>query len=138
MAIATDLKITVKGSTSKLSKDVYLWLGDGAITLLISIVESSYVFGNIATNIVTESQTQYAKCCILKPNNQVVYSDRCQVINGKIKFVIAKEFIDELEEEGTHLLQIHLYDEEDNRLSIPPVTLNILKPICEIGHTSTP
>ena len=35
-------------------------------------------------------------------------------------------------------LVLDLYDEEDNRLSIPPVTLNILKPICDIGHTSTP
>ena len=140
MAIIKDLKITVNGSSAKLSKDVYLYLGDGQTTLLIEVVETDSIFGTFmsqVSNIVSESDTKYAEVCVLKANNELVYSDRCEILDGKIRFVIDKSFIDEIGEQGTHLLQIHLYDAEDdtaNRLTIPPVSLNILRPICMTGE----
>lgn len=140
MAIIKELTISAKGDTAKLSKDVYLYLGDGGITLLITVLETDSTIGRYykqGTNIVVESGTTYAQVCILKANNEVVYSDRCQIEDGKIVFEISKDFIDEIAEQGTHLLQIHLFDsmEEDaNRLTIPPVTFTILQPICDIGH----
>ena len=144
MAIIKEVTITVSGNTSRISKDVFLYLGDGATTLLIEIVESDTIFGtfrNENSNIVTENNTKWARVCVLKANNELVYGDKCEIIDGKIKFTIGKEFIDKLGEEGEHLLQIHLYDSEDsdaNRFTIPPISINILKPICDIGHDSTP
>lgn len=142
MAITKDITIKVSGNKSIISKDVYLYLGDGAITLLISVIEANFIIGNIdnANNIVEQTEAQYAKVCILKANDELVYSDRCPIVHGKIQFVISKEFIDDIAEEGQHLLQIHLYDaaEGGNRFTIPPVSINILKPICDIGHDSTP
>ena len=144
MAIVKDITITVKDNQSQISKNVYLYLGDGAVTLLIEVIENSTVFGTFTSsteNIVTANNSEYARVCILKPNNEIVYSDKCEILSGKIKFEISKEFIDELAEEGKHSLQIHLYDSDEddaNRLTIPPVMLNILKPICDIGHDSTP
>lgn len=142
MAICKDITIKVSGNKSIISKDVYLYLGDGAITLLISVIEAGFVIGSVDStkNIVEQTEAQYAKVCILKTNNELVYSDRCPIAHGKIQFEISKEFIDEIAEEGQHLLQIHLYDaaEGGNRFTIPPVSINILKPICDIGHDSTP
>lgn len=140
MAIIKDLTITVSGSSAKLSKDVYLYLGDGQTTLLIEVIETSSIFGtfkNVGSNIVTEQDTKWAEVCVLKANNELVYSDRCKIVDGKIKFVIKKEFIDQIGEKGTHLLQVHLYDgegEDANRLTIPPVSLTILQPICMTGE----
>ena len=136
MAIIKDITITVNGNTSKLSKDVYLYLGDGKTTLLITVLETSSLFGSFKTegsNVVTEQDAKWAEVCVLKANNELVYSDKCQILDDKIKFEISKEFIDEIGEKGTHLLQVHLFDgeEEDaNRLTIPPVSLTILQPIC--------
>lgn len=142
MAICKDITIKVNGNKSTISKDVYLYLGDGAITLLISVIEAGFVIGTVdsAKNIVKQTEAQYAKVCILKSNNELVYSDKCPITNDKIQFEISKEFIDEIAEEGQHLLQIHLYDAQEggNRFTIPPVSINILKPICDIGHDSTP
>ena len=143
MAIVKDLTITVNGNQSKLSKDVYLYLGDGGITLLITVLEDSFRFGTFksdGSNIVEDSNTVFAKVCILKANNEIVYSDKCAITNGKIRFEISKNFIDEIAEMGTHLLQVHLYDGEDensNRLTIPPVSIEILKPICDYEHDKT-
>lgn len=136
MAIVKDLTITVRKNISTLSEDVYLYLGDGGVTLLITILQNHSKFGSFkssTSNIVEEQDTQWASVCILKSNNEVVFSDKCQIFDGKIRFEITKDFIDEIAEMGTHLLQIHLYDgegEDSNRLTIPPVSLNILKPIC--------
>lgn len=136
MAIIKDLTITVKNDKSTLSEDVYLYLGDGGVTLLIEVLQTHYKFGSFRsgkTNLVDESYAQWASVCILKANNEVIFSDRCEILDGKIRFYITKEFIDEIAEMGTHMLQIHLYDgpdENSNRLTIPPVSLSILKPIC--------
>lgn len=138
MAISKDLTITVSGKKSVISNKLYLYLGDGAITLLIEIIQSEVIFGapDSEMNIIEQTGAIYGKVCILKSNNELVYSNRCPIINGKLKFEISKEFIDEIAEEGAHLLQIHLYDAEvdGNRFTIPPVSINILKPICDIGH----
>lgn len=141
MAIVKDLVISVNGSEAKISKSVYLYLGDGAVTLMISILEKNVAFGTIdtATNLVVENGTECAKVCILKSNNELVYSDKCEIVGEKIRFTIDKEFIDEIAEVGQHLLQIHMYDsmtEDANRFTIPPVSINILQPICDIGHDS--
>ena len=140
MAIVKNLSITVNGKKSSISKPIYLYLGDGAITLLISILEKSFVIGTVdnSNNIVTSTNAEYARVCILKSNNELVYSNRCPVVEDKIKFTIEKEFIDEIAEVGEHLLQIHLYDAETdgNRYTIPPVSISLLKPICDIGHDS--
>lgn len=140
MAIVKNLSITVNGNKSSISKPIYLYLGDGAITLLINILEKNYVIGTVdsSNNLVEATNTEYARVCILKSNNELVYSDRCPVVEGKIKFIIEKEFIDEIAEAGEHLLQIHLYDAEvdGNRYTIPPVSISLLKPICDIGHDS--
>ena len=65
MAIVKDLVITVNGKDAKVSNNVFLYLGDGAVTLLITVLEKSSIFGSInnATNVVTENNTQYAKVC---------------------------------------------------------------------------
>ena len=137
MAIVKNLKITVKKNVSIISEDVYLYLGDGGVTLLIEVLENHYKFGSFKsanTDLVEDSGAKWASVCILKANNEVVYGDRCEIYDGKIKFEITKDFIDEIAEMGTHLLQIHLFDGDDensNRLTIPPVSLNILKPICD-------
>lgn len=141
MAIVKDLTIKVKRNKSIISKPIYLYLGDGAITLLVKVLEADFVIGSTDSklNIVEQTGAKYAQVCILKANNELVYSDRCQIIEDKIKFEISKEFIDEIAEAGEHLLQIHMYDGEGegaNRFTIPPVSINILKPLCDIGHNS--
>ena len=136
MAIIKNLTITVKNDKATMSENIYLYLGDGGVTLLIEVLQNHYKFGSFKsgnTNIVEDSAAQWASVCILKANNEVVFSERCEILDSKIRFEITKDFIDEIAEMGTHMLQIHLYDgpdEESNRLTIPPVSLSILKPIC--------
>lgn len=143
MAIVKELTINVVKNKATISKPVYLYLGDGQVTLVLNINEVNTQIGTYveSTNLVESFSTIWAKVCILKPDKSVVYNDKCEVKDNKLVFVINKEFIDELGEEGEHALQIHLYDAEGddaNRFTIPPISINILKPLCDIGHDSTP
>lgn len=135
MAVSKPLMIKVVGTKATLNKEVYLYLGDGGTTLQISLMDNS---GN---NIVTEFEAVKASVCVLTANNKVVYDSDCVVNNNIVIFELSTEFINEIAEEGTHMLQIHLYDamENGNRLTIPPVSLTLLKPICDITiDPSTP
>ena len=144
MAIVKNLQINVNGATASLSKPVYLWLGDGQTTLLIKVVEAEKtIFGTFketGSNIVTEQDTKWAEVCLLKPTGELVYSDRCEILDEMIKFVISKDFIDEIGEKGTHVIQIALFDGDDeetaNKLTIPPVSLTVMSPIWMENHPS--
>lgn len=127
MAITKALTIKVNGKKSTLSKKVYLYLGDGGVTLLLEILEGT-------TNLVTETATEYAKVCILTANNKVIYDKDSKIQDGLIEFKLTTEFVNEIAEEGSHLLQIHLFDAEGSRYTIPPVTLTLMKPICDIAN----
>ena len=139
MAIINQLSITVSGNKSTLNNPVYLYLGDGECTLVIHINRLSTKIGsyNVADNLIEEFGTVWARVCILKPDRTLITNDKCEVSNGTLIFTVKKELIDEIGEQGEHLLQIHMYDsegEDSNRFTIPPVAINILEPICDIGH----
>lgn len=150
MAIVKDLTINISRNKATLSKPVYLYLGDGQITLNLTINEVDTKIGTFteSTNLVENFGTVWAKVCVLKADGSLVYNqDRCKVDGKNLQFTIDKEFIDEIgdigdkKESGELKLQIHLYDaegDEANRFTIPPIAINILKPLCDIGHDSTP
>lgn len=126
MAITKSLTIKVNGKKSTLSKKVYLYLGDGGVTLNLEILEGDL-------NLVEATAATQAKVCILTANNNVIYDNDSVIADGIIKFILSTEFINEIAEEGTHLLQIHLFDADGERYTIPPVSLTLMKPICDIG-----
>ena len=136
MAIFKDITITVKQNTAILSDNIYLYLGDGGITLLISVIQNNCKFGNFKsgkTNIVEETESRWASICVEKADGEIIISDRCEIWDGKIRFEITKEFVNDISEAGIHKLQIHLYDsesEDGNRYTVPPVEFNVLEPLC--------
>lgn len=133
LAVTKTLTIKVNGKKSTLSKKVFIYLGDGGTTLLFDIVD------NNNNNMAVEFESTHAEVCILTASNKVIYDRDCEIINGMIEFELTSEFVNEIAEEGSHLLQVHLYDEANNRRTIPPITLTLLKPICDIANDpSTP
>ena len=139
MAIVRELSIVVTKNKSSLSPPVYLYVGDRGITFLITIIEKENKFASIdtANNLVEEQCTKYASVCIQKPNGELVIDNKCLVINDKIQFVITKDLIDHIDEQGEHKLQVHLFDEDDGRITIPPVSFTVSLPIC-IEESNTP
>ena len=134
MAIVIERTITVKNNIATLDNPLYLYTGDGSITCLFTIkeIKKAATFGKITpTNLITEG-VGYGEVRIYKPDDQLVYTERAEIIDDKLQALFSFENIDQLTEAGIHQLQIHLYDEnegERNRFTIPPVELNVLFPV---------
>ena len=136
MAIVIERVITIKDNISTLDNPLYLYTGDGDITYLFTIKEmkKSARFGQISqTNVITEEgYFSYGDVRIYKPNEELAFTARAQIIDDKLQAIFSFEDIDNITESGIHQLQIHLYDAETgerNRFTIPPVNLHVLLPV---------
>lgn len=135
MAIVIERVITVKNNQSLLDNPLYLYAGDGDITFLFTIneIKKAAKFGSISPNNLITEGVSYGRIGIYKPNGELVFTNRAEVIDDKLQAVISFENMNDYDTEvGVHQLQIHLYDESDgerNRFTIPPVELNVLLPI---------
>ena len=134
MAIVIEKTITLKNNQATLDSPLYLYVGDGDITYLFTIKEmkKAATFGSInQINLITE-QASYGEVRIYKPDGELVFTTRAEIIDNKLQALFSYEHIDQLTEAGVHQLQIHLYDDDNserNRFTIPPVELNVLFPV---------
>jgi hypothetical protein len=134
MAIVIERTITVKNDKAILDNPLYLYVGDGDIVCLFTIkeIKKAATFGAISqTNLITESAS-YGEIRIYKPDDELVFTTRAEIIDDKLQALFSHKNIDQLNEAGVHQLQIHLYDESNgdrNRFTIPPVELNVLLPV---------
>ena len=139
MAIFKEATITVSGETASIDKPIHLYLGDGDYALYININENggTKIGAFSTTNKIEELEVVKARVCIRKPNDGDLINVDCNIVEGRILFVIRKTFLDELGlEEGDFLMQIHLYDSMSssaNRFTLPPVVFNVRKPLCDLG-----
>ena len=120
--ITKNVTIKVVDDKATLSDKIILYQHDKGIEILFTVSGFNYKFKkDNYTSVVVDGRIQ-------KPSGTVMFVDN-MVISGtnKIKFIIDETMTDELEEIGSHKLQIHLYDDETktNRVTIPPITFEI-------------
>ena len=129
--------ITVKENTASLDSPVYLYRGDGDIIIMLNIMEAVKTtrFGKLANENVITDDIMYGTACIYKPNGEMAFVAKGVIVDHQFHLMLAKEMMDEMVEIGEHKVQIHLFDDADNRLTIPEVgQLIISEPLCENFH----
>ena len=140
MAIIIERTITIKNDNATLDKPLYLYIEDGDIDCLFSIKdkEKTARFGSVNTtdySVIDKNNIDYGQVRIYKPDpgsdstSRLVFTNRAEVMDDKLYFTFSSKNIDDFSEAGIHKLQIHLYDNDDNRLTIPPVDLYVLMPV---------
>ena len=87
------------------------------------------------TSLLAELEGASGGAIILKPNGDVVGQKDIVIADNVIKFTITHELTDELDEIGMYQVQFHLYDGEDNRITIPPVEFEVKGLIGVIPNT---
>ena len=124
MAISKDLEIKINNDQASFTEKIYLYQYDRGIELNIKISLSKM---QIRSNASLLSDFNGATCgaIILKPNGDVISRKNLSMIDNVVKFVIDRELTDDLDEIGIYSIQFHLYDEDDNRITIPPVTFEV-------------
>ena len=76
-----------------------------------------------------ESTAKYATVNVLKPNGTTFSSEKLAITDNKVVLTINQQFIDEITEVGTHLVQIQLWDTDNGRVTLPPINFEVLEPI---------
>ena len=129
-------QLTVKKDTAKLNQPLYLYRGDGNILILLDIIASMQTmkFGTITTeNVITEG-IKNGMACVYLPNESLAFVAKGVIIDDKIQLLLTKDMMDEMVEVGEHKIQIHLFDEDDNRLTLPPFGVIVNDPLCRNMH----
>lgn len=127
--IEKEVTMTIEGRTASLSESIYLYRGDRNVDILFTITDAKFKFNEYSGNILVESTAKYATVNVLKPNGATFSSERLAIIDNKVVLTINQQFIDEVTEVGTHLVQIQLWDTENGRVTLPPVNFEVLEPI---------
>lgn len=127
--IEKEVTMTIEGRTATLSESIYLYRGDRNVDILFTITDAKFKFNEYSGNILVESTAKYATVNVLKPNGTTFSSERLAIIDNKVVLTINQQFIDEVTEVGTHLVQIQLWDTDNGRVTLPPINFEVLEPI---------
>ena len=127
--IEKQVTMTIDGRNASLNEEIYLYQGDKNIDILFTIVDTKFKFNEYSGNILVESTAKYATVKVLKPNGKTFTSNQLTILDNKVVLTIDQEFIDEITEIGTHLVQIQLWDADNGRVTLPPVKFEVLTPI---------
>lgn len=125
MAITKDLEIKINGDTASFTEKFYIYQNDRGIDLNIKVGLSKLQVNSRNISFLSELEGASSGAIILKPNGSIIGRDNVPIVNDVIKFTIDHSLTDELDEVGIYHLQFHLYDGEDNRITIPPVQFEV-------------
>lgn len=131
MAISKNLEIRINNDQAVLNEKFYVYQYDKGIDLYIKINASKLQIGSKNVSLLSEFGDARAGVTILKPDGNVIGKSNLSVENEQVKFTIDSSLTDEIIEVGTYKMQFHLYDGEDNRITIPPVEFEV-KPLIGI------
>jgi len=125
VSITKDLEIKISNGEAKLNENVYIYQNDRGIELKLKLNLISTNYRSAIKSSLFETSVIFAGATILKPNGEVIGRDRTVVEDDTITFKIDKDFTDHVDEIGVYKIQFHLYDTEDNRLTIPPIEFEV-------------
>ena len=125
MSISKDLEIKISGDKAAFTEKFYIYQNDRGIELNIRINTYKLLISNGAASLLDGLEGGTCGVIILKPNGQVVGRSGLSITDGAIKFVIDHDLTNDLDDIGMYQVQFHLYDNEDNRITIPPVSFEV-------------
>lgn len=135
MAITKDLEIKINGDQAAFTENFYIYQNDRGIDLNIRVSMPKLQINKRNASLLAELEGASGGAIILKPNGDVIGRSNINISDDVIKFTIDHSLTDELNEVGIYKVQFHLYDGEDNRITIPPVQFEVKSLLAVISNT---
>ena len=132
MAIFYDYVVTVKENIATLNSKIYLYRKNRNIDFYFTIQDAAFRFTERQNeNIVETANAAFATIKILNPSGKRIMTNKAEVVDGRVHFRVTESLINEVTEVGIYVFQIDLYDQENGRVTIPPVVdaLYVLEPL---------
>ena len=136
MSILKDLDMRVKDGVASLSENFYIYQNDGGIELRLKLNHSKLGFRNTRRTLAFNTGSVFVGATILKPSQEVIMRDKIEMFDDVIVFHIDKSLADDIDEIGVHKVQFHLYDIDDNRITLPPVSFEVKELIGKVGSNT--
>lgn len=125
MSIIRDLEIKINNGNAELNENVYVYQKDRGVELRLKLNMIKTSYRSAVKSTLFDVDNIYSAATILKPNGDIISRKKSVVVDNTIIFTIDKEFTDEVDEIGTYKVQFHLFDDDDNRITIPPIEFEV-------------
>ena len=127
MSITKKLVVTLKDDIATPSERIFIYKGDVGVDIIIELENFNYKIDSISEKNMINRIEAYFKT----PQGIVrQYNDEVDVINGdRIKFSFSKNVINDMQIIGQYELQFHLFDKENNRITIPSYYFYVKEPL---------
>ena len=136
MAIFKNMDIRISEGVATFNEKFYVYQNDKGIELHLKLNLFKTSFGTTRKRITFTNPTVFVGATILKPNGDVIGRDKIELENDTIRFKIDEDLTDDIDEIGIYKIQFHLYDDEDNRITIPPVEFEVKELIGIVGQSN--
>ena len=127
MSITKKLVVTLEDDVATPSERIFIYKGDVGVDIIIELENFNYKIDSISEKNMINRIEAYFKT----PQGIVrQYNDEVDVINGdRIKFSFSKNVINDMQIIGQYELQFHLFDKENNRITIPSYYFYVKEPL---------
>ncbi len=127
MSITKKLIVTLEDDIATPSERIFIYKGDVGVDIIIELKNFNYKIDSISEKNMINRIEAYFKT----PQGIVrQYNDEVDVINGdRIKFSFSKNVINDMQIIGQYELQFHLFDKENNRITIPSYYFYVKEPL---------
>ena len=127
MSITKKLVVTLEDDVATPSERIFIYKGDVGVDIIIELENFNYKIDSISEKNMINRIEAYFKT----PQGIVrQYNDEVDVINGdRIKFSFSKNVINDMQIIGRYELQFHLFDKENNRITIPSYYFYVKEPL---------
>ena len=127
MSISKKLVVTLEDDVATPSERIFIYKGDVGVDIIIELENFNYKIDSISEKNMINRIEAYFK----NPQGIVrQYNDEVDVINGdRIKFSFSKNVINDMQIIGQYELQFHLFDKENNRITIPSYYFYVKEPL---------
>ena len=136
MAIFKNMDIRISEGVATFNEKFYVYQNDKGIELHLKLNLFKTSFGTTRKRITFTNPTVFVGATILKPNGDVIGRDKIELENDTIRFKIDEDLTDDIDEVGIYKIQFHLYDDEDNRITIPHVEFEVKELIGIVGQSN--
>lgn len=141
--ILREVLLTLAPGSSKLSEKIILYRGDKGINIRFKISDFQYSYNGqgfvkdendkIVSSIFDNTR---AVLSVYKPNGQYFIPDpekSVKITENYIDLLIDDSFCDEMTEVGKHAFQLHIFDENNNRVSFEPFDFEVREALVKLG-----
>ena len=127
MSITKKLVVTLEDDVATPSERIFIYKGDVGVDIIIELENFNYKIDSLSKKNMINRIEAYFK----NPQGIVrQYNDEVDVINGdRIKFSFSKNVINDMQIIGQYELQFHLFDKENNRITIPSYYFYVKEPL---------